>query len=115
MSETLDLDALMPESVTIKYDGQDITLVPPRTRDLLKLGIIGKQLAEPDKLSDAELDELEQRLTNQIGECIPELKGKPLSSTQLLFLMQKIAEMGTPPDSAELKKRGITVDSPKVQ
>ena len=113
MSDVFDLNALIPQSIKIKYDNDEIEIKPPKTVDILKLGVLGQKLQAPDKLEDVELEKLVADLTDTISSCIPELTNKPLTTTQLLFLLSKIVEMGTPPDLKELEKRGITVDTPK--
>lgn len=115
MSDVLDLDALIPPSVTIKFGGNEIEVKPPQVGDVLKLGYLGQKLQDAGSLPDAEIDKLVGDLTGQVNKCIPELAGKPLSTSQLLKLVQIISDMSVPPDAAELKKRGITTDSPKAQ
>lgn len=114
MSDLLDLDALLPKSATIKFEGETITVEPPKTADVLRLGYLGEKIKDAGANPEAaNLDGMIEDLTNQIGKCIPQLQGKSLAMGQLLALSQLIAEMAMPPDSKELKKRGITVDGPK--
>lgn len=116
MTDVLDLDALMPPEVTIKFGDVLITIKPPRTADVLRLGYLGQKLEGAEELSEQELDKVVDDLTNHMYKCIPELANKDFNTAQLLKLVEIISEMAVPPDAKELKKRGITVDSdPKAQ
>lgn len=109
----VDLDALVPPSVTIKFGGEDIEVKPPRTADVLKLGALGQKLQDVGKLSADEVDSLISELTAQIYACIPELNSKPLNTAQLLKLSQIISDMAVPPDVKELDAKGVTPGDPK--
>lgn len=115
MSDVLDLDALIPPSVTIKLDGAEIVIKPPKTGDLLKLGFLGQKLQISDPKNEFDSDKTVDEITEIIRRSIPELANKEINTMQLLKLMQIISEMATPPDAAELEKRGLTVDGPKEQ
>lgn len=114
MSDIVDLDALAPEASIIKFDGEEIKVQPPKTGYVLKLGTFGQQLEKIDDLTEEQVDKLVSELTNHIYKMIPELKDKPLTTSQLLRLIQIITAMTIPPEAKALKARGITVDSPKV-
>lgn len=113
MSDIIDLDALVPASVIIKIGGAEVTVSPPKTGDFLRLGYLGQRLEKAESLGTDELDQLIQQLTDQIIKCIPEIAGQALSSAQLLKLVEIISQMAMPPDSKELKDRGVEVDNPK--
>lgn len=115
MSSTIDLDALIPPSVTVKFGGAEIEIKPPTTGDVLRLGFLGQKLQDANTLTDVEIDKLVAELTGQVAKCVPELAGKDLSTAQLLKLVEIIGEMSVPPDAVELKKRGISTTSPKAQ
>lgn len=113
MSEVLDLDALIPEPVTIKFGGQEFQVAPPKTSDVLKLGYLGQKLQTIEDLPDDEVDEVIEALTLHVRKCIPELGDQPLNTAQLLKLVEIIGQMSVPPDAKELEARGIQVDAPK--
>ena len=50
MSEVLDLDALQPESKSIKFSGNIIEVKPPKTGDLLRLSQIGAKMQKAGDL-----------------------------------------------------------------
>lgn len=112
--DIVDLDALSPQSAIIRYDNQDIEIPPPKTGDIIRLGTLAGKLGESDKMSDDELNRAVEDLTQQIYKIIPDLKDKLLNLAQIQKLVSIISDMATPPESLELKERGITVDSPKV-
>lgn len=113
MSTVLDLDALVPQGRKIKFGGEEIEVQPPRTQHVLRLGFLGQKMGDMSQLPENELDELVSDLEKEIKKCIPQLEGKDLTAAQLMQLLNLIVEMGMPTDAAELKKKGITVDTPK--
>lgn len=113
MSDVLDLDALVPKTAIVKFDGKEIEIKPPTTGQLLKMASVGGKLQDADKLTPDELTKTIEDFTNQIYELIPELQGRPLNATQLLKLVELINSMAVPPEATELSKRGIEVDGSK--
>ena len=107
MSDTYDLDALAPKSVTIHLNGEDIQVRPPSTAVMLRMGQL-KGLQNADKLSAEELDKLAVVVNEIIVAAIPELEGKDLGAAQQFKLLEIIGDLTTPPDVKELQKRGIT-------
>lgn len=115
MSDILDLDALMPKAVTIKFGGEEIAIAPPSTADILQLGYLGQKLQGSEALlQEGKLDTVLSELTDQVYKCIPQLNGKGLSTAQLFKLVEIISEMAIPPDVKDLNARGITVGDPKA-
>lgn len=114
MSEIIDLDALIPQSVVIKFGDQNIEVKPPSIGEVLKLGSLGQKLEKADTLPDGELEILLTDLVSHIEKCIPELAGKQLNTAQILKLVGIISQMSVPPDVQELDKKGITVGDPKA-
>jgi hypothetical protein len=108
MSDVLDLDALAPPTATVRFQEKDITVQPPKTSDLLRLGALGQKLQTADEATDEELDAAIADLTNLIQKMIPELSGVELHTQQLLGLVGLISKMATPPEQKELDKAGIT-------
>lgn len=117
MSDLVDLDALIPEAVTVKFDGAEVQISPPSTEDVIRIGAYGQKLQDADGLSTDEISALVQDLTKQIRKCAPGLSDKELSTAQLLTLVRIVSEMSVPPDAKELEARGITPvnDDPKAQ
>ena len=113
MSDVIDLDALAPPAVTIHFGGVDISVNAPSTATVIKLGSLGQKLQNSNELSDDEIDTTVEQLANLVTATIPELQGKSLSTAQQLKLVEILSQMAMPPDSQELKERGIEVDSPK--
>lgn len=114
MSDVLDLDALVPPQVTIKFGGEEIQVNPPSTIDLLRLGHLGQKLQDAEKLNEEELASAVEGLVKQVQKCIPQLQDKSLNTIQLLKLVEILSAMAVPADAVELQKRGITTDSPKA-
>jgi hypothetical protein len=111
MSNIVDLDALLPEVRIIKYENDEIKIPPPKTGDLLKLGVLAQKMANVEDIKD---DELQQRLLDlmmHVYKMIPALNERPLNLLQLQTLIQILSEMATPKDVKELEKKGITPDS----
>jgi len=113
-SKILDLDALIPDSVSIKFGGETILVQPPKTADVLRLGFLGQKIETAGELADPELEKLVVDLTGQITKIVPELQSKELNIAQLLKLVAMVNDMTIPPDTKELEARGIKVgDSSK--
>lgn len=111
MGDIVDLDALVPQSVVIKFDGQEIEVKPPTLADILALGSLGQQMAKAGSLTPEQNEELTTDLTAYIKRIIPELKDKNLASYQLLKLVEIINGMSTPPEAKELEAKGISTDT----
>jgi hypothetical protein len=116
MSDVIDLDALQPKPAIIKFKDKEITLLPPTTGDVLRLGEVSQKLQDITKEGDsAKIEASLEVVTQQVYKIVPDLSGEPLNTQQLLVLIKAISDMAIPPDAKELKARGITVDSdPKV-
>jgi hypothetical protein len=116
VSNIIDLDALQPQPAIIKFKNKEITLNPPTTGDVLKLGEVAQKLQDIGELDADAVDATVQEVTNQVYKIIPDLAGEVLSTAQLLTLIKAISDMAIPPDAKELQERGITVDTdPKAE
>lgn len=113
MSDVIDLGALIPQAVTVKFGDQEVLVTPPKTADILKLGYLGQKLQDGADLSDEAIDELVEKLDANVKRCIPKFSDKQLNLAQLLKLVDIINDMAMPPDAKELAKRGITAATPK--
>lgn len=111
MSDVVDLDALLPEVRIIKYENEEIKVPPPKTGDLLKLGVLAQRMANVEDLKDEDLQKRVLDLTLHVYKMIPALNERPLNLPQLQILIQILSEMATPKDVAELAKKGITPDT----
>lgn len=116
MNEIVDLDDLVPPSVTIKLDGVDIEIPPPTTVNLLQLAAYSQAMAAEkiDKLSEAELAAAVDQLTQQIYKMVPAINGKPLNLSQLQKLVEILTRMGMPKEAEELEAKGISPATPKT-
>lgn len=113
MSDVLDLDALQPQSKSVKFNDKIIEVQPPKTGDLLRLSQIGAKMQEAANLPAEELDKVVSDLEAAIKKMIPELADATLVSGQLMSLLTLVMEMGMPEQMAELKKKGIEVTPSK--
>lgn len=111
MTDVIDLDALQPKAAIVKFGGKEITLNPPKTGDVLKLGAAAQKLQNVDELTSEEVDEAFDDIRRHIAHIIPDLAGEQLNMQQILVLIKAISDMAIPPDAKELAARGITVDS----
>lgn len=109
MSKMYDLDALVPDSVTIKIDNQEIALQQPGTGQMLRLSKVGQQLQDAESMTPEQIEQAEQDLKAAIVACVPELADKQLNTTQLTKLMLILSDMVVPPDTKELEARGIKI------
>lgn len=113
-NKIVDLNALIPEPITIHFGEEDILLEQPATEVLFKLNYLVQTINEAGGKPEEELKKYIDDLKAQIFKCIPALAGKTLNTAQILKLVEIINEMAMPPDNDELEKRGITPDSPKA-
>ncbi len=111
--EIVDLDALVPKSVTIKLGDKDIEIKPPKTADILRLGVLGQEMEKISEMDDAQLEKLVADITAQLVKVIPEIGDYQLNMAQLLKLVQIVSEMGVPPDAKAAREQGVTPNSPK--
>ena len=115
MSDTdvLDIDALAPKDRDITFGGKKIAVKPPQTVTVIRLGMLAPKMLSADMLELKELEKLVDDLRTEVNRSIPELKGKPLSTEQLMALVDLLIDMGTPQDVKALKEKGVTVASSK--
>lgn len=106
MSE-VNIDALAPENITIKYSGQSITISQPSTVDILKLGKYQTKLANFEDLEDSEIESYTKIVTDILQRLIPELAGRQLTLQTLLRIPSLIIDATTP--------KGEDDDKPKVE
>ena len=111
MSDVIDLDALVPQETIIKFGNDEIKIPPPKTGDLLRLGVLASKMGHVEDLKDDELQSAVLALNMHVYKMIPALNERPLNLAQLQKLISVISEMATPPDITELSKRGITPDT----
>lgn len=109
----LDLDSLAPSPRVVKFGDKHITVNPPKTIDVLKLGKLGQKLEGAEDLADEVMESHLEELTAQVHKIIPGLEGTPLNLAQLLALVGLIKDMAVPEDAKELEKRKITSAGPK--
>ncbi len=114
MGNIVDLDALMPSPVTIKFGGKDIEVQPPKTSDILRLGVYAEALGKIEEMSTEEVTMAINNLNDQIGLCIPELKGINLNMAQMLKVVQIINDMAMPTDVKAMNESGVTAGDPKA-
>lgn len=106
----LDLEALAPQSASIKLpNGQIVSVRPPRLKDTLKLSILGQQMKDVNMLNDEQLTVLDADIDKALVDMIPELSGIELSTPQKLGVITLLAEMGVPASTKDLKQQGIEV------
>lgn len=108
----IDLDALVPDPIQVKFGGQTITVNPPQTGQVLRLSVLAQQL---DKVGEpAAIEEVVNKITEVITACIPELQGKSLNTKQLITLMGTITEMAMPEDGEQSADQGGSAPDPKA-
>lgn len=112
MSEVVDLDALMPQPVQVKFDNQVIDVPPPATGDILRMASLFRKVREDD-LSQTEQDQRVVALTQHIYRMIPVINDKPLTFSQIIALVNILDDMALPPDTKAAAKNRITTDAPK--
>jgi hypothetical protein len=92
----IDLDALAPATVQVKLKDEIIDIEPPSTGQVLKLASLGEQMQGASEMSQEQLGQLIDKITDLICEVAPALKGKPLQSAQLLRVINIITDSSTP-------------------
>jgi hypothetical protein len=115
MGEVIDLDALVPKTVVIKFNGQEIEVNPPKLKAYFQLGVYGQRLYNPSILTETEIDDLSKQLDSAIRATIPEIGDAELTGDQAMELANLLVSLGSPQNSPELEKRGLDAKDPKVQ
>lgn len=93
MAEIIDLNALVPESVTVKISDKEIQIKPPKTAQMFKLGALGQKMQGASDLQPEQLEVLVSDMNDLVVEIAPELDGIELGSAQLLKLIEIISGM----------------------
>ena len=111
-SVDLDLDALAPKQVQIKYKNKAFLVNPLTLEQFAKLYDLSSDMSKiKDNANIKELTAMFSRIETLVKEAIPELKDELLNQPQLTALINLLSTLNTPQDKAlaELKKRGINL------
>lgn len=117
MSNIVDLDALIPRDATVTFEGKEVTVKPPKVHTVLRIADYWQNIRLATVLDESELEKGVKNLQDEIIKCIPELEGHDLSYAQITTLVELLTKMTLPPETKEMKERGITVGEtpdPKV-
>lgn len=112
--DVVDLDALAPAPVELKFADQTIEVPPPSILDLIKLGVLSDRMLEAESMTDEQITKAIDDIENHVKKCIPGLAEKPLSLAQLKELIKILSDMGKPPQLKDMEDKGITPD-PKAE
>jgi hypothetical protein len=111
MPEIIDLDVFTPEPATIKFQGQEILVNPPKVIDLVQLSYLIDKFVEGNDKTDAEIKVIIDKLTARLQMCIPELASKELSYAQIKILIAMLTDMVKPQSVRDLESQGVTRDT----
>ncbi len=114
MGEVIDLDALVPESRIVKIGGREIEILPPKTQQVMQLGVLGQSMQGIDPKNVTEVTEMYTKMSEMICTVVPDLAEVALVPEQVLALFEIITDMSTPKNATELAKRGIDTNTPKA-
>lgn len=106
--KVIDLDALVPPKVTIKFNGVEISVPPPTTFDFITLSTYAVDLNKVDGHDPDKLTKAINRVSEQLQKMIPDLAGHTFTIQQIDHLVAMFTRMSTSPEQKELDKRGIT-------
>ncbi len=115
MGDIIDLDALQPKAVTIKFGGNEFAFNPPQVADALSVGNAAAALDDIGSLTDEQIREKTDTLKVLLEKLCPQIKDHELGLAQLLLLVKAVSDMSMPPDAKELAKRNMSVADPKGQ
>lgn len=101
---SLDLDALVPKKEEVKIGGETLYIKPPKLSTLVLVTSLGRQLDEGTLTKDT-ADKLEAQLIEELNFLIPGLDKHQLNVSQILSLVSVIAEMATPKELENAKKK----------
>lgn len=109
----LDLDALSPKRVQIKFQDKLIQVEPPTLEQYALVLEYGTEMENlQDNANPHAVAAIYQKIQSFIVDVIPDLKDVKLNYKQIIAVFQLLAQLGNPTDDAtiaELKKRGITL------
>ena len=115
----LDLDALAPPKVQLKFGGKTVNIEAPDLPDYAKIIALSEKM-KTGKEDFATLTVIYEEMATLIKSLIPELKETKLNFAQISSLFKLLSEIGAPSDKAiaKLKAQGINLkpskQSPKV-
>ena len=115
MAEIIDLDVFTPEPATIKFQGQEILVNPPKVIDLVQLSFLIDKIVEGGDMNDNEVEVIINKLTARLQKCIPELVGKELSYAQIKILIAMLTDMVKPQSVRDLEAQGVERDNGEDQ
>src|SRR5437899_1547817 len=108
MSEDIvDLDALVPPMVRVKFGDGVIEVPSPKTGEILVMASLFRN-ARADDLTLEETNVRVDALTQHLYKMVPALEGKPLNIAQLIKLVDILDNMALPPERRYPEQKRIT-------
>lgn len=107
--DILDLDALMPKAVKIRFNGAEVEVKQPKVNVFFKLATLSDKILQAYK--DEKPDDVDSYTTETesvIKECIPELAEVNLNADQIGGLAGFLMNVCMPSQAKQLAKHGIT-------
>lgn len=93
--DILDLDVLVPEPKKIKFNGEILTVNPPKMNELMAMMKFGQKIQNADP-NTTDYEPIIAEIKTILIKVVPELEGKDLSINQMLALATLLSQMATP-------------------
>ncbi len=110
MDDIIDLDVLLPKTVIIKFDGQEITIKQPSVEETIQFGYYVKELDKSESTGEG-IEVAAANVRNHIWKLIPQLEGKAISIQQQRKLIDIIARMNLSEEELKNIENKITPKS----
>jgi hypothetical protein len=99
--EILDLDAIVPEPRKIRFEGNIITVNPPKMGELMAMFKFGRKMQDADP-NTTDYEPIMEEIKSILVKIVPELEGKEINLNQMLALSTLISQMATPTQISEV-------------
>jgi hypothetical protein len=107
--DILDLDALMPKTVKIRFNGSEVEVKQPKVNVFFKLATLSDKILQAYKDNNADdVDKFTTETESIIKDCIPELAETNLNADQIGGLAGFLMNVCMPSQAKQLAKHGIT-------
>lgn len=113
MDKIIDLDSLMPQTITVRMGGVEHKVNPPTVAQILVLVQLNSDLMDADSTNYEEKKAASDKVQAHLRTMIEGLPEGDLGAFQHRRLIEILLELSRPEEMQALTDKGITVDNSK--